>query len=111
MVFISVLGPASYCVKPRGCALGKSNSCISVTSFFVDHVGHLSQCESVSHRFLYCSPFFTFLFDMRSPKSPPGSFTIGVVRNKHREGITTEARDWSMVHAGSLIQNQQVVTM
>ncbi|KAH8555459.1 hypothetical protein BGW37DRAFT_477287 [Umbelopsis sp. PMI_123] len=48
---------------------------------------------------------------MRSPKSPPGSFNIGVVRNKHREGITTEARDWSMVHVGSLVQNQQVVTI
>jgi hypothetical protein len=48
---------------------------------------------------------------MRSPKSPSGAFNIGAIRNKHREGITTDARDWSMVHAGALVQNQQVVTM
>jgi hypothetical protein len=82
-----------------------------VTSFFVDHVGVFLSVK----RFSPFSPLFTFfstfLFNMRSPKSPPGSFTIGVIRNKHREGITTDARDWSMVHVGSLIQNQQVVTM
>ncbi|CAO3659086.1 unnamed protein product [Umbelopsis vinacea] len=48
---------------------------------------------------------------MRSPKSPSGTFNIGAIRNKHREGITTDARDWSMVHAGALVQNQQVVTI
>lgn len=48
---------------------------------------------------------------MRSPKSPTGTFNIGVVRNKHREGITTDSRDWSMVHAGALVVDQKVVTI
>ncbi|CAM0137986.1 cell separation during budding [Umbelopsis sp. WA50703] len=48
---------------------------------------------------------------MRSPKSPTGTFNIGVIRNKHREGITTDSRDWSMVHAGALVLDQQVVTI
>lgn len=29
----------------------------------------------------------------------------------HREGVTTETKDWTMIQASSLIQNQNVIQM
>lgn len=31
--------------------------------------------------------------------------------SEHREGLTTEAHDWTMIQAGSLIKGQEVITM
>jgi hypothetical protein len=31
--------------------------------------------------------------------------------SEHREGLTTEAHDWTMIQAGTLIKGQKVITM
>lgn len=31
--------------------------------------------------------------------------------SEHREGLTTDAHDWTMIQAGSLVYGQKVITM